>query len=177
MAKPYPPQLREAAVKDIISKTLKYKEACEKYGISEGTLRDWVYKTKLHERVSQHVPDLPKVQAVVKPPLPRGVTLKQAHTAVVLRDHLGADSEAFGAYCRAQGFQVNTVAKWAAWFETHEMTDMDSYRAVEISGKNKDDQIKALSKELDRQTKALAETAALLVLSKKAEAIWGTREG
>ena len=33
-----------------------------------------------------------------------------------------------------------------------------------------------LKRELDRKDKALAEAAALLVLSKKAEAIWGVKE-
>ena len=35
---------------------------------------------------------------------------------------------------------------------------------------------KKLSKELERKDKALAEAAALLLLSKKAEAIWGVKE-
>ena len=37
-------------------------------------------------------------------------------------------------------------------------------------------QINALEKELRRKDKALAETAALLVLRKKADAIWGEAE-
>ena len=37
-------------------------------------------------------------------------------------------------------------------------------------------QINALEKELRRKEKALAETAALLVLRKKANAIWGEAE-
>ena len=36
--------------------------------------------------------------------------------------------------------------------------------------------IKQLKYELQRKDKALAETAALLVLSKKAEAIWGKKD-
>ena len=36
--------------------------------------------------------------------------------------------------------------------------------------------IKGLERELQRKTEALAETAALLVLRKKADAIWGSGE-
>lgn len=36
--------------------------------------------------------------------------------------------------------------------------------------------IKKLERELHRKEKALVETAALLTLSKKAEAIWGTQD-
>jgi len=46
------------------------------------------------------------------------------------------------------------------------------------SGKkdSRDKKIKELEKELGRKEKALAEAAALLVLKKKADAIWGDRE-
>jgi len=37
-------------------------------------------------------------------------------------------------------------------------------------------EIKQLQKELNRKDKALAETAALLVLKKKADALWGFNE-
>ena len=36
--------------------------------------------------------------------------------------------------------------------------------------------VKQLERELRRKEKALAETAALLILSKKAQAIWGVKE-
>ena len=42
--------------------------------------------------------------------------------------------------------------------------------------KNDRKQIKTLERELHRKEKALAETAALLVLQKKAQAIWGDGE-
>jgi len=40
----------------------------------------------------------------------------------------------------------------------------------------RDKRIKELERELRRKDKALAETAALLVLKKKAQAIWGEHE-
>jgi hypothetical protein len=42
--------------------------------------------------------------------------------------------------------------------------------------RQKDREIKQLSQELRRKESALAETAALLVLRKKAQAIWGDNE-
>jgi transposase len=42
--------------------------------------------------------------------------------------------------------------------------------------RQKEREIKQLSKELRRKESALAETAALLVLRKKAQAIWGDNE-
>lgn len=42
--------------------------------------------------------------------------------------------------------------------------------------KEKDKEIKRLSKELKRKDEALVETAAIIVLRKKAQAIWGDNE-
>jgi hypothetical protein len=44
------------------------------------------------------------------------------------------------------------------------------------SNRDKDKEIKKLEKELKRKETALAETAALIVLRKKAQAIWGDPE-
>ena len=49
-------------------------------------------------------------------------------------------------------------------------------KAFSIEAKKDKKQINQLEKELRRKDKALAETAALLVLRKKANAIWGEDE-
>ncbi|WP_448216966.1 hypothetical protein [Endozoicomonas sp. 2B-B] len=50
-------------------------------------------------------------------------------------------------------------------------------RQVQAAARRDDKKrIQKLEKELKRKDKALAETAALLVLTKKANAIWGERE-
>lgn len=91
--------------------------------------------------------------------LPKGWSLKQAHAAVVLRDHLGAESEAFGAYCRALGVQTTQVARLASWFASHELTDLQARMEAENSLHQEQIRIKQLMHELQRKDKALAETA------------------
>ena len=91
--------------------------------------------------------------------LPNGWSLKQAHAAVVLRDHLGAESEAFGAYCRALGVQTTQVARLASWFASHELTDLQARMEAENSLHQEQIRIKQLMHELQRKDKALAETA------------------
>ena len=56
-------------------------------------------------------------------------------------------------------------------------TDWDRASTARMSQATKDDKkrIKELERELARKDRALAETAALLVLGKKASAIWGGR--
>ena len=53
---------------------------------------------------------------------------------------------------------------------------LESRISALLAKKDEEDFLKKLEKELQRKEKALAEAAALLVLSKKANAIWGEPE-
>jgi len=79
------------------------------------------------------------------------------------------DEEARGKYLREKGLYSVDVERWR--------TEM--LAAVGKRPKVRDAQgqrIRELEAELRRKEKALAETAALLVLKKKAQEIWGDRE-
>lgn len=79
-------------------------------------------------------------------------------------------------YCREKGLYVEEVKKWrtscigAIGAETADSKELKQ----ELQEDKK--KIKALEKELSRKEKALAETAALLVLRKKLDAILGENE-
>jgi transposase-like protein len=79
-------------------------------------------------------------------------------------------------YCRRKGLYAEQVEQWKA-------AALSGYQHNEQGKKEKarnrqDDKkkIRELESALRRKEKALAETAALLVLSKKCEAIWGDEE-
>jgi len=55
-------------------------------------------------------------------------------------------------------------------------SDVEQQRSSRQARKLDSKRIRTLERELNRKDKALAETAALLVLSKKAEAIWGRKD-
>lgn len=71
-------------------------------------------------------------------------------------------------YCREQGLYPEQIAAWQAVFEQAEQPPISKEEA-----KANQKRVKQLEKELRRKDKALAEAAALLVLSKKAQALWG----
>ena len=79
-------------------------------------------------------------------------------------------------YCRKKGLYVEQIAIWkAAAIKANEApADQDRRSKQERAADRK--KIRMLEKELKRKDKALAETAALLVLRKKAQAIWGEEE-
>ncbi len=79
-------------------------------------------------------------------------------------------------YCRAKGLYVEQVAAWrdACMNANGGIAEQASKLQKEL--RTKEHEVKTLSRELQRKDAALAETAALLVLRKKAQAIWGDPE-
>ena len=76
-------------------------------------------------------------------------------------------------YCRASGLYVEQLDSWRESFESMDVAASPKDKA-DLARERK--RVKKLEKELKRKDRALAETAALLVLSKKAQAIWGIQE-
>ena len=77
-------------------------------------------------------------------------------------------------YCRKRGLYPAQIAMWRVACE--QANDWDRTSAARLGRATKEDKkrVKDLERELARKDRALAETAALLVLRKKASAIWGT---
>ena len=78
-------------------------------------------------------------------------------------------------YARKQGVLPEQIARWREACEKANApaTGAPTHRPVDAGSRK---QVQALERELRRKDAALAETAALLVLQKKARAIWGTDE-
>jgi transposase-like protein len=82
----------------------------------------------------------------------------------------GLDESALGALLRREGLRA---AQLAAWRQAAE-TALDAPARHASAGRSPDaKRIQALEREVARKDRALAETAALLVLKKKVQAIWG----
>ena len=79
-------------------------------------------------------------------------------------------------YCRSKGLYAEQIVQWKAaalsGYQHSEQVEKEKARSRQEDKK----QIRKLESELRRKEKALAETAALLVLAKKCEAIWGDEE-
>ena len=83
-----------------------------------------------------------------------------------------------GKYCRENGLYVEEVKQWrSSCIAANEVTkSINNSSALEEQLKEEKKKSKALEKDLRRKEKALAETAALLVLRKKLDAIFGEKE-
>ncbi len=129
-------------------------------GISESALYKWRldYQTKGH----------------VVPEASTDANHWTSHNKLAAVIETAAMNEAeLGEYCRKKGLYTHQIKDWkvAALSGYQQMEQIkDSKRRTHQADQKK---IKVLEGELRRKEKALAETAALLVLSKKWQAIWG----
>ena len=81
-----------------------------------------------------------------------------------------------GEYCRKKGLFVEQIQQWKEACMNANATQPELTKAQKENSKNDKKKIKKLERELIRKEKALAETAALLVLQKKAQELWGEPE-
>jgi hypothetical protein len=79
-------------------------------------------------------------------------------------------------YCRKRGVYPQQIKAWREACEQANNWQRDKAREVHTTLKGERERSRQLERELRRKGKALAETAALLVLEKKAQAIWGEAE-
>lgn len=79
-------------------------------------------------------------------------------------------------YCRKKGLYVEQVEAWRNACQNANGGVAKEAARMHKALKEKEKEYKQLEKELNRKEKALAEAAALMILQKKARAIWGDPE-
>lgn len=79
-------------------------------------------------------------------------------------------------YCRGKGLFVEQVATWRKACAEANVPPAPLSRQEREETTRDRKRIKELERDLQRKEKALAEAAALIILRKKAQAIWGPRE-
>jgi hypothetical protein len=79
-------------------------------------------------------------------------------------------------YCRRKGLFAEQIAAWKAACMSANASAPQQAPGQQAQSKEDKKRIRQLEKDLQRKEKALAEAAALLILRKKAQAIWGDKE-
>ena len=138
-------------------------EVAAEEGISEATLYGW--RKQARER-GELYPDAGSD--------PEGWTARDKFAAVVETASMSESERA--EYCRKRGLYVQQLAAWRTACEA--ANDWAGERRQQQAAADRETRrkVQELERELQRKNAALAETAALLTLSKKARAIWGERE-
>lgn len=161
----YTKKRKEAVLKKMMAPhNRSIKELAAEEGISEPTLYNWRNKARK--------------QGLLLPDSDSGSTGWDARDkfAAVL-ESASLNKHETAEYCRRKGIYPEQLAQWRSACEAANDWDRKASQTLKDKQKNSQKRIKELEKELQRKEKALAEAAALLVLRKKAEAIWGDPEG
>lgn len=138
-------------------------------GIGCSTLSKWIVKAR-NQEFDIVPPD--EMTRMTQDKRPQDWTLEERLNMIVACSSLS--DENLSEHCREQGIYPHHVNQWKLDFVSGNTA---KEKVVSPSGmKMLKHENKALKKELNRKDKALAETAALLVLQKKVDAIWGNDE-
>ena len=99
-----------------------------------------------------------------------------ANKLAVVIETAALNEEELAEYCRRKGLYAEQINRWrdAAISGNESLRAMSAQERQDLQKERK--KTRKLEKELRRKDRALAETAALLVLQKKARAIWGDGE-
>jgi len=145
------------------------KDIADDLGVGHSTLGKWIAlarKQKLEPMQDNEVLHMTKEKR------PQDWSAEEKLNMVIACASL--DEEKVSELCREQGVFPHHIKQWKQDF----VSGQSASPKVSVRSDNKilRQENKALKKELNRKDKALAETAALLVLQKKVNAIWGNDE-
>ncbi len=133
-------------------------------GISVATLGKWRAEARAK---GQFLPDANAG--------PEGWTSEDKLAAVI--ETASLNETELGEYCRRRGIYAEQLDVWRA--ACARANDWERTATSRIARETKDarQRIQQLERELTRKEKALAEAAALMILRKKVDAIWGRKDG
>lgn len=133
-------------------------------GLSQPTLSRWLRDANTVSAMSESTPSATPPEP--PPKRPEDWTAEEKLEAVTAAR--GLQGEALGAFLRQRGLHASDLDAWR-------QTALASLTSTGPSRRSTADskRIRQLETELNRKEKALAETAALLVLQGKVRALWG----
>ncbi len=140
------------------------KHIADDLSVGCSTLQKWIRLAK-NNNLEKSSPLMSKEKS------PQNWTQTQRLEAIL--DCHGMSEEKMSSYCREHGIYPHHINEWKTEFGK---AGPSSGAVSKQEEKKLKQEVKRLQKELNRKDKALAETAALLVLSKKCQAIWGEKE-
>jgi transposase len=160
----YGPRFRERLVEQMMSPHAKSQSALAKeVGVPQPTLSRWLREAKLR--------GMPKDNK--RRPAKRWTPEEKLR---VVLDAAAAGEAGLGALLRREGLHEADLTRFRTEVQQAALDGLRT-KSARPGSSAEDKRVKALEKELRRKEKALAEAAALLVLRKKAQALFGEEEG
>lgn len=158
----YSQEFRESLVRRMLTKEVGMSAMARQTGIAEATLYRW------REQVQMGRADVSKRNKQAR--------LSGAQRLAVVMESATLNEAELNEYCRKKGLYAEQVKQWREQAEQAVSEGVISGKVHRDALQAERKQREAVERELRRKEKALAETAALLTLRKKAQAIWGEAE-
>ena len=156
----YPDELRDEVLESVISKKkTPIVQQAREFGISRSTMLRWRKEAGLVNGGNCKKPESSSTNEF---------SIKEKH--YILKETFHMNEHELGEYCRTKGILASDLNRWDEEI-IKPIKDLTASERMSFIRENK-----KLTKEIERKDRALAEAAALLLLSKKAEAIWGVKE-
>ena len=173
MRKKFTPSFRVQAVEKVFNRAegVTVKDVAKSLGVGHSTLDKWIILARTHELEAVSEDDLTNLNDMINEKRPQDWSLQERLDMVIRCASL--DEQKVSELCREQGLFPHHIKQWKQAFATG--TTPNAKTSTDTKALKSEN--KALKKELNRKDKALAETAALLVLQKKVNSIWGQRRG
>ncbi len=144
-------ELRQTVTRKVLEGTRSQGLVAEEFGIGRSTIQNWLRQDR-RAGVSE---------VVKQERRPEDWTAQERLNALIESSALSED--ALGAWCRGQGLHTHHLERWRREI----IEGQDRGKGSQSTLRALREETRSLKKELRRKEKALAETAALLVLKKK----------
>ena len=151
--------IRDEVVKAVLSGGKTHVRLAEEFGLGRSTIQNWM---RQHRRAGV----APLAQQEKRPQ----DWTREERLEALLAAH-GLTDTALGQWCRERGLHTHHLKSWHK-----ELAQGAPQAPTKADMRALREENRALKKEVRRKDRALAETAALLVLKKKAAALWGESE-
>lgn len=162
---------RQQAVEKALSRGhgVTFHAIADALGVAHSTLYRWAVEAKIP---ALSAPDNESNMTVHYEKKPQSWTIEERFQMIVSCAAL--DQEAINQLCREKGIYPHHLTQWRQDFLSVNTKNSVKDDALEL--KKLKQELGVVKKDLHRKNKALAEAAALLVLQKKVNALWGSEE-
>ena len=148
-------------------------EMADTLGVSRSALQRWMTHSKNNQLETMSDNNLsPELIPTSKEKRPQDWTLEERFSLIIKSN--GLNEESISKLCRTQGVFPHHIKQWKDDFIAGTTVTTETKKQQTIKALR--NEVRELNKDLNRKNKALAETAALLVLKKKVNEIWGNSE-
>jgi transposase len=164
LGKRYPKEIKEAIIKRMMPPNNEaISQISEEVGITEATLYKWRKEARADGNATPGDGQ-------------RSELWKSEDKFLIVMETYSMNQAELAEYCRKKGLYKEQIDVWRDSCLNANGRESNQSKQLNQELKEEKKRAKTLEKDLRKKEKALAEAAALLLLRKKAQAIWGDLE-